>query len=103
MEIVVGATVAAVVSAVMVLLLGRLRAGAGGVAVSGPAVAPGPVRKRAEVSKATATAEPAVGGAAGGAVRADAPLADGAAPDAGRDALRRQLAAPPAGAARHGG
>src|SRR2546423_5738644 len=87
MEIVVGATVAAVVSAVMVLLLGRLRAGAGGVAVSGPAVAPGPVRKRAEVSKATATAEPAAAGAAGGAVRADAPPAHGPAQGVVGDAI----------------
>jgi ribonuclease Y len=75
----------------MVLLLGRLRAGAGGVAVSGPAVAPGPVRKRAEVSKATAIAEPAVAGTAGGAVRADAPLADGAAQDVVRDAIDVEL------------
>jgi ribonucrease Y len=57
MEIVVGAAVAAVVSAVMVLLLGRTRAGGVAVMGSGPAVAPsGTGPKRADVSKATATA-----------------------------------------------
>ena len=91
MEIVVGAAVAAVVSAVMVLLLGRQRAGGVAVVDSGPPVRPaGRAPKRAGVSRATATAA-AAAPALGATRQAEEPLADEPARAVVQDAIDVEL------------